>query len=117
MHNALASHTICAVLAFAASATLSAAELTHRWSFNGDYSDSVGEAVVLIRPRAVATPRPIKIRAETVRHGKYAPASGELVFTPGVAVVKVVSHGTSGLANDARLRQVEAQQREFEAKE
>ena len=68
-------------------------------------------------PRAVATPRPIKIRAETVRHGKYAPASGELVFTPGVAVVKVVSHGTSGLANDARLRQVEAQQREFEAKE
>lgn len=76
-----------------------------------------GEAVVLIRPRAVATPRPIKIRAETVRHGKYAPASGELVFTPGTSGVKVISHGTSGLANDARLRQVEVQQREFEAKE
>ena len=76
-----------------------------------------GEAVVLIRPRAAARPRPIKIRAETVRHGKYAPAAGELVFTPGVAVVKVVSHGTSSSANDARLRQVEAQQREFEAKE
>ena len=76
-----------------------------------------GEAVVLIRPRAAATPGPIKIRAETVRHGKYAPASGELVFTPGTSGVKVISHGTSGLANDARLRQVEAQQREFEAKE
>ena len=44
MHNALASHTICAVLAFAASATLSAAELTHRWSFNGDWADSAGGA-------------------------------------------------------------------------
>ena len=76
-----------------------------------------GEAVVLIRPRAAARPRPIKIRAETVRHGKYAPASGELVFTPGTSGVKVISHGTSGLANDARLCQVEAQQREFEAKE
>ncbi len=51
-----------------------------------------GEVVVLIRPRAVATPRPIKIRAETVRHGKYAPASGELVFTPGTSGVKVISH-------------------------
>ena len=106
-----------AAFALTASETLPAVELTHRWSFNGDYSDSVGEAVVLIRPRAAARPKPIKIRAETVRHGKYAPAAGELVFTPGVAVVKVVSHGTSSSANDARLRQVEAQQREFEAKE
>ena len=105
------------MVASGAALPLSAAEVAHRWSFNGDYSDSVGEAVVLIRPRAAARPKPIKIRAETVRHGKYAPAAGELVFTPGVAVVKVVSHGTSSSANDARLRQVEAQQREFEAKE
>ena len=76
-----------------------------------------GEAVVLIRPRASANPKPIKVRAATVRQGKYAPASGELVFTPGTSGVKIISHGTSGLANDARLRQVEAQQREFEAKE
>ena len=76
-----------------------------------------GEAVVLIRPRAAAHPKPIKIRAETVRRGKYAPAAGELVFTPGVADVKVVSRGTGGSADDSRLRQVEAQQREFEAKE
>ncbi len=34
----------CVAFALAASATLPAAELTHRWSFNGDYSDSVGGA-------------------------------------------------------------------------
>ena len=33
-----------AAFVFAASETLPAAELTHRWSFNGDYSDSVGGA-------------------------------------------------------------------------
>ena len=35
---------VCAAVAVAAGAVLplSAAELTHRWSFNGDYSDSVG---------------------------------------------------------------------------
>ena len=33
---------VCAVFALAAGATISAAELKHRWSFNGDYSDSVG---------------------------------------------------------------------------
>ena len=32
----------CVAFALAASATLPAAELTHRWSFNGDYSDSAG---------------------------------------------------------------------------
>ena len=36
--------TACAAFVFAASATLPAAELAHRWSFNGDYSDSVGGA-------------------------------------------------------------------------
>ena len=34
----------CVAFALAASATLPAAELTHRWSFNGDWSDSVGGA-------------------------------------------------------------------------
>ena len=34
----------CVAFALAASATLPAAELTHRWSFNGDYSDSAGGA-------------------------------------------------------------------------
>ena len=34
----------CAAFALAASATLPAAELTHRWSFNGDWSDSAGGA-------------------------------------------------------------------------
>ena len=32
----------CAAFALTASETLLAVELTHRWSFNGDYSDSVG---------------------------------------------------------------------------
>ena len=32
----------CAAIVFAASETLQAAELTHRWSFNSDYSDSAG---------------------------------------------------------------------------
>ena len=35
---------VCAAFVFAASETLPAAELTHRWSFNGDYSDSAGGA-------------------------------------------------------------------------
>ena len=34
----------CVAFALAASATLPAAEVAHRWSFNGDYSDSVGGA-------------------------------------------------------------------------
>ena len=34
--------TACAAFVFAASETLQAAELSHRWSFNGDYSDSAG---------------------------------------------------------------------------
>ena len=45
MRNNAAYLAACAamVAAFAAS-PLAAAELTHRWSFNGDYSDSVGGA-------------------------------------------------------------------------
>ena len=34
----------CVAFALAASATLPAAELTHRWSFNDDFADSVGGA-------------------------------------------------------------------------
>jgi hypothetical protein len=34
----------CAAFVFAASETLQAAELTHRWSFNGDWADSAGGA-------------------------------------------------------------------------
>ena len=34
----------CAAFALTASETLQAAELTHRWSFNGDFADSVGGA-------------------------------------------------------------------------
>ena len=72
-----------------------------------------GEAVVLIRPRAAANPKPITVRAATVRKGKYAPASGELTFTPGLPGVKAKSSATK--SDDARLREVERQQHDFEA--
>ncbi len=48
-----------------------------------------GEAVVLIRPRASANPKPIKVRAATVRQGKYAPSAGTFEFTPIVPGVRV----------------------------
>jgi beta-galactosidase len=73
-----------------------------------------GEAVVLIRPRAAATPKPIVVCAETVRHGKYAPSSGELVFTPGSPEVKTATAAAGG--DEARLRKVEAEQHAFEMK-
>ena len=44
MKRAVICFAACSVFVFAASATLPAAELTHRWSFNGDWSDSVGGA-------------------------------------------------------------------------
>ena len=75
-----------------------------------------GESVVLIRPRATPHPKPIIVRAETLRKGKNAPAAGEIAFTPGKADVKAASRSAGGAANDERLRQVEAQQHEFEAK-
>ena len=34
----------CTAIVIGAALALSAAELTHRWSFNGDYGDSVGGA-------------------------------------------------------------------------
>ena len=41
MKRAVICFAACVAFALAASETLPAAELTHRWSFNGDYSDSV----------------------------------------------------------------------------
>ncbi len=72
-----------------------------------------GEAVVLIRPRAAVSPKPITVHAATVRKGKYAPAAGELTFTPGSPDVKAKSSATK--SDDARLREVERQQHDFEA--
>ena len=42
MERALICFAACAAFALTASETLPAVELTHRWSFNGDYSDSAG---------------------------------------------------------------------------
>ena len=44
MRNNTMQFAVCAVFALAAGATISAAELKHRWSFNGDYADAVGGA-------------------------------------------------------------------------
>ena len=44
MKNNTMQFAVCAVFALAAGATISAAELKHRWSFNGDYADAVGGA-------------------------------------------------------------------------
>ena len=55
----------------------------------------------------------ITVHAATVRKGKYAPAAGELTFTPGSPDVKAKSSATK--SDDARLREVERQQHDFEA--
>ena len=75
-----------------------------------------GEAVVLIRPRASAHPKPITVRASTLRKGRYVPVAGEIAFTPGKVGVNVAARSAGGAANDEQLRQVEAQQHEFEGK-
>jgi len=56
-------------------------------------------------------PKPITVHAATVRKGKYAPAAGVLTFTPGLPDVKTSSSRTT---DDARLREVERQQHDFE---
>ena len=71
-----------------------------------------GEAVVLIRPKVSANPKPIKVRAATVRQGKYAPAAGTLEFTPGAPGVSVTSDKAG---SDAAIREVGRQQQDFEA--
>jgi len=70
-----------------------------------------GEAIVLIRPKAAANPRPITVRAFLVRNGEYTRQNGYLTFTPGSAEVKtgVLSSGDMG----ALLREVERQQKAF----
>ena len=73
-----------------------------------------GEAVVLVRPRADVKPKPIKVRAETLRRGKYAPAAGELVFTPGSLKVRTATVASG--RDDAGLKKVESEQHEFEIK-
>ena len=55
----------------------------------------------------------ITVHAATVRKGKYAPAAGELTCTPGSPDVKAKSSATK--SDDARLREVERQQHDFEA--
>ena len=72
-----------------------------------------GEAVVLIRPCASANPKAIKVKARTVRRGKYAPAAAALSFVPGAPDVEIAGRAAS--AADTALREVEAQQEEFEA--
>ena len=42
--NMITSLAACAAIAIVAGLPLRAAKLTHRWSFNGDYADSVGGA-------------------------------------------------------------------------
>ena len=70
-----------------------------------------GEAVVLVRPKASAKPRPIKVRAATIRQGRYAPAAGTLEFTPGAAGVRVSS---AEAGSDEAIRAVGRQQQAFE---
>lgn len=69
-----------------------------------------GEAIVLIRPQATATPRPITVRAELVRRGEWARQDGFLTFTPGSTAV-TTGHAAAG--DDRRLREVEQQQKDF----
>ena len=70
-----------------------------------------GEAVVLVRPRASANPKPIKVRAATIRQGRYAPSAGTLEFTPGAPGVRVTSDAAG---SDAAIRAVGRQQQAFE---
>lgn len=70
-----------------------------------------GEAIVLIRPKAVATPQPITVRARLVRQGTYARQGGFLTFTPGSLDVRT---GTRDAGEETRrLKEVEEQQRDF----
>lgn len=69
-----------------------------------------GEAIVLVRPLAAATPRPITVRAELARRGEWAGQNGFLTFTPGSTAV-TTGHAAAGDAR--RLREVERQQKDF----
>ena len=68
MKRAVIYFAACAAFALAASETLPAVELTHRWSFNGDYSDSVGGA------DAVKCGTYVSLYGGRVQHGNRARA-------------------------------------------
>ena len=73
-----------------------------------------GEAIVLVRPKAVGRPEPITVRAELVRTGLHVPQGGRLTFTPGVAETHA-----AGVSDERKsgLEEVERQQRDFNVKD
>lgn len=71
-----------------------------------------GEALVLIRPKAVEKPQPITVRAELARKGVHVKQNGAMTFTPGAA--SAVSAAFS--ATDSGLGAVERQQLDFNVK-
>ncbi len=72
-----------------------------------------GEAVVLIRPHAAETPGPIVVRSELARKGARVDVHGSIRFTPGS---NEVASWSPQSVHDVRLRQVERDQAEFEAR-
>ena len=73
-----------------------------------------GEAIVLIRPKAVEKPQPITVRARLARDGEHTRQNGWLTFTPGSTAVR-----TGSVSSDAAakwLRDVERQQTDFNFK-
>ncbi len=74
-----------------------------------------GEAIVLIRPKAAANPKPITVKAELVRRGPHVKQQGSVTFTPGSA--RTVSSIAFEGAQDKLLREVEKQQRDYNVKE
>ena len=74
-----------------------------------------GEAIVLVRPRAAAVPRPITVKAELVRRGPHARQHGSVTFVPGS--IRTVSSAMSDDMQDKLLREVEKQQRDYNVKE
>lgn len=73
-----------------------------------------GEAIVLIRPKAVHYPRPIKVHAKLDRRGVHTPPDGWLVFTPGSERVETGYEGE--YCGDDNLKEVERQQKDYNVK-
>ena len=73
-----------------------------------------GEAIVLVRPFAVAKPTPITVRAQLVRTGVHVRQNGYLTFTPASCNVKSGNVKDGGL--ERILEKVERQQRDFNMK-
>ena len=72
-----------------------------------------GEAIVLLRPKKTAEPRPITVSASLVRTGSLVRQGGALTFTPGSAKT-AFRGGFSGY--DEAIREVERQQRDYNFK-